>query len=582
MTHSVEEPNRLNRDQLGAVYTSETLAAWAAGVLRSMMPSNSGTVIDPACGDGALLAALSKLGFKSLVGVDCDPGAIRRVSERIPRARFHLMDGLVFLSNAAGKAPAFDGAIANPPWGARLRIDRPTLTSLGYRTLQGQADSWDLFVEGLVNAARPNVPLVLILPDALFLPEHQRIREKLTRESTIELIARLGEGFFKSVYRGTVVLAIRKGKPAANGRVNCIRLPPDVRKEVLAGRRTLAEVVAPLAHQVPQARLARDAGYRFDIDTREHEDGVLLLLEGQRFPWDDWFEIGRGIELSKTGRIVRCPRCGTARPLPRVDRSACSACGHFWRVMESEIESIVRVNIGRPRSGWHPLIVGEDVDRHACVASRLIRLGVAGIRYKSFGVFARPKLLIRKTGVGLKAVVDLSGAATNQVVFHVTCRPKTPLYMLDYLEGVLCSRVLLAWHLKRQGEIEWRSHPYITPRMIRKFPIPVPRSRRDVMQSQAIADAVRARRSVVQHGSTEDLTVERLVAGMYGLTGRDMQWVLQTLDSVEPLEPIRTLRLPTASLISPKVHRREAHESAVAWTYASLRNNRGGSSVAIS
>jgi hypothetical protein len=202
-------------------------------------------------------------------------------------------------------------------------------------------------------------------------------------------------------------------------------------------------------------------------------------------------------------------------------------------------------------SGWHPLVVGEDVDRHACIASRLIRIGVSGIRYKPLSVFAQPKLLVRKTGVGIKAVVDYSGAATNQVVFHFARRQDAPLIVLDYLEGVLCSRVMLAWHLKRQGEIEWRSHPYITPRIIRRFPVPVPQSDAAWTQARAIADAVHARRLVARHDSVEDLLVERLVAGMYGLTEEDMQWVLSVLDSVEQLEPIRTLHLPSPTLVSP-------------------------------
>jgi hypothetical protein len=165
--------------------------------------------------------------------------------------------------------------------------------------------------------------------------------------------------------------------------------------------------------------------------------------------------------------------------------------------------------------------------------------------------FARPKLLIRKTGVGIKAVVDESGAATNQVVFHFTRRKDSPSFVLDYMEGVLCSRVLLAWHLKRHGEVEWRSHPYITQHVIRGFPVPVPNSPEEWAQAQAIANAVQDRRMAKRHDSAEDIAVERLVAGLFGLTEADMRWVLGVLDSAQQLEPIRTLRLPSASLVAP-------------------------------
>jgi len=198
------------------------------------------------------------------------------------------------------------------------------------------------------------------------------------------------------------------------------------------------------------------------------------------------------------------------------------------------------------------LIVGEDVDRYSCAPSRAIRVDVSGIRYKPLDTFARPKLLVRKTGLGVKAALDESGAATNQVVFHFITRTGAPPGLLDYLEGVLCSRVLLAWHLKRQGETEWRSHPYVTQYVLRQFPVPVPSSEREAAQASEIGSAVRKRRVARGHDSEEDMEVERLVAGMFGLTREDMEWVLSVLDAAQALEPIRTLRLPSATMVRPK------------------------------
>ncbi len=546
------------RSRLGAVYTPDLLASWAAGVLISMMESTRVPVVDPACGDGALLAASSSQGVSRLMGVDCDPRALNLAKRRLAGGRFYQRDGLAFLADAARGGGTLDAVIANPPWGARLSLDRSVLACLGYRPLAGQTDSWDLFVDGILRAAKPHAPVVLILPDALFLPEHRSIREILVKDSEIAMIARLGEGFFPGIYRGTVVVATRKAAPRPNALVACARLSPDARKAILEGRASLAASVSHAVHSVAQARFSADPQYRFDIDAKERDHNRLVRFEERRFPWEQWLNIGRGIELSKTGRIVRCPQCGMARPSPRKAEAMCAQCGHRWSPGPSSIKSIVRGNDGKQRCGWHPLIVGRDVDRHACVVSSLIRIGVSGIRYKPLTTFSQPKLLVRKTGVGIKAVVDHSGAATNQVVFHFTCRPSAPPLLLDYLAGVLCSRVMLAWHLKRQGEVEWRSHPYITPRVIRQFPVPLPESAEEWVQARAISDAVRARRSVERHDSPEDLLVERLVAGMYGLSDEDMRWVLGVLDSVQQLEPIRTLRLPSASLVSPLLVARRA------------------------
>ena len=539
------------RIRLGAVYTTTLLANWVASVLVSMMESKRMAVLDPACGDGALLAALKSQGVSRLVGVDCDRQALNLARRRLGSGRFHHADGLMFLADAARGGGTLDAVIANPPWGAALTLDRNALASMGYRPLSGQTDSWDLFVDGVLRAVKPGAPIVLILPDAMFLPEHRSIREILAKDSQVRMVARLGEGFFPGVYRGVVVVAARKGAPRRNSVVACARLSPDARRKILAGRVSLASEVGQVLHRVPQVRFSARPDYRFDIDTCERDHTRLSIVEERLFPWDQWLHIGRGIELSKSGRIVQCPRCDTARPVPRRSGVTCPTCRHRWSPVDGSITTIVRKNDGAQRHGWYPLIVGQDVDRYECVASRLIRIGVRGIRYKPLATFAQPKLLVRKTGVGLKAVVDHTGAATNQVVFHFACRPETPSLILDYLAGVLCSRVMLAWHLKRQGEIEWRSHPYITPRVIRSFPVPVPEAHDDWLQVQAIAGAVRSRRSVRRHDSPEDLMVERLVAGMFRLSGEDMRWVLEVLDSVQQLEPIRTLRLPSASLVSP-------------------------------
>jgi predicted RNA methylase len=537
------------------VYTPDVLAEWAADLLCERLGKRRGVILDPACGDGALLAAASSRRIARLVGVDCDRDALRRANQRVRGGRFVFADGLRFLADIAeGRLKIdIDGVIANPPWGADIEIERAELTSLGYRLTAGQVDSWDLFVEGLLRAARPNAVLVLILPDAVFLPEHKATRALILASSKIEFIARLGEGFFPGVYRGTVVMALRKGQ-ALDQRVTCLRVPPERRRALLARTERFADVARDLSHSVSQTRFLDDPEVRFDIDAKETEHSRLEAYECSSFPWDRWLESGRGIELSKTGRIIRCTKCNQARPLPRKgDEARCIACGHAWTIHRSEATSIVVPIDQAIGAGWHSLIVGEDVDRHVCEPSRAIRIDVPGIRYKPFTMFAQPKLLVRKTGLGVKAALDGSGAATNQVVFHFIARPGAPPGVLDYLEGVLCSRVLLAWHLKRHGETEWRSHPYVTQRVIRQFPIPVPRSEREAAQIAAIVDAVRARRVVRGgHASAEDIEIERLVAGLFGLADDDMKWVLSVLDAAQALEPIRTLRLPSVEMVRPR------------------------------
>jgi hypothetical protein len=381
------------------------------------------------------------------------------------------------------------------------------------------------------------------------------LRRLLLGSTQILSISRLGEGFFTGVFRGTVVLVVRKGQPDAEHAIDCMRLTKEWRQRILSGQATLEQAKQELAHPVRQSRFTSDPQARFDIDVREQEEQVLVKMSGAKMPWVRWLVSGRGIELSKQGRVHLCPQCDTAYPLPRNGNfhHLCRACNQLFTCSKAVQRQIVRP-LQQPEAGWQPLIVGEDVDRYKCHPSRQVRLDVAGINYKTRETFIHRKLLIRKTGLGIKAAIDETGAYTNQVVFHYYVPPSVtaPPFLLDYFQGVLCSRVLLAYHLKRIGESEWRSHPYVTQQIVAELPIPdIGEGTREWRQAQAIADTVKRRRKVDSSNSEEDLNVERLVAGLYGLTRADCHWVLEVLDQAEGLEPIRTLRLTERSALTP-------------------------------
>ncbi len=216
--------------------------------------------------------------------------------------------------------------------------------------------------------------------------------------------------------------------------------------------------------------------------------------------------------LSKTGSVILCPRCKTARPVPRNETALkCQSCGLKFELSEGIWKKIIRRSKTVP-SGWRRLIVGEDVDRYSCHSSRIIEDNVR-INYKNPSSFEGSKLLVRKTGVGIKAAIDETGAFTNQVVFHYRAKPNsTPSFFLDYILGVLCSRVMLAYHLKRTGENEWRSHPYVTQKTIAELPVPlVSEGGRQWRQARAIANAVVERRLNKSSDLSMDLRVDALL-----------------------------------------------------------------------
>jgi hypothetical protein len=112
---------------------------------------------------------------------------------------------------------------------------------------------------------------------------------------------------------------------------------------------------------------------------------------------------------------------------------------------------------------------------------------------------------------------------------------------------------MLAYHLKRTGESEWRSHPYVTQKTIGELPIPnVSDGTWQWTQAQAIAGEVSQSRTLVKPDRQHDLRIDSLVAGLFGLTRSDCDWVVNVLDQAESLEAISRMRLEKGLLLPAK------------------------------
>jgi adenine-specific DNA-methyltransferase len=539
----------------GAVFTPNFLARWVAGLVRESCDTRTPVIADFGCGSGNLLSAAADLYPSSnLVGVEIDGPSVGAACEILGASAKLIVDD--FLSPTFAEIPDLagcwikrlggrpDALIMNPPWGAVHNLSKQIALSSGLTLAHGQFDTYDLFCQLALQILRPGGSFVFIVPDSIFLPEHEELRRLLAAKTTISLIARLGEGIFHGVYRGCAIVAGRRVAPDENHQVECIRLTKKHRDSLLRGR-TLSNCRDEAAHFVPQQRFRNDPCNRFDIDVTSSDETITRVMAAAG-NWIAPLNSRRGVELSKSGRVVLCDLCGAARPQPKADAARCLDCGG---ALSDNIHIIV-ADEPSDQGCWSPFIAGEDVRRYSAESHRWIRTDLPGINYKAPHIGGSPRILIRKTGVGLNAALDLSDAFTNQVVFEYTLadRISFDFSYLHYALGVLCSRVLLAVHLKRGGDLEWRSHPYVTQRTLAELPIPLPRPHtREWHQAAAIAGAVQLHLA----GQLSELHVEGLVGGLYGLCADDMRWVGEVLSNAGNLQAITALRLPVDQLIEP-------------------------------
>lgn len=204
-------------------YTPEPVASWLASEVVHRLPTNTRrVVIDPACGDGALLSGIAARDLNiELVGLDIDERAATAAQYRLGQAHIMAIDALTIpWTTVAGP---FCGVLANPPWGAEIGHSRKQLAATGYSLASGQFDSYELFLERAIDQLSVGGVAGFLLPDSLLLPEHEALRHLLVNRTRLDLLVRLGEGVFDGVYRGTIAVVFVAGRPRSDHVVRCCR-----------------------------------------------------------------------------------------------------------------------------------------------------------------------------------------------------------------------------------------------------------------------------------------------------------------------------------------------------------------------
>ena len=563
----------------GVVYTPTELAnfvakkvinLWSNDVLRRSSDKQSILrnikIIDPACGEGELLLASARALQESfrddltkpsdvLYGVDIDSQAILRSSEHLgsSSSRNFLISNALVPENRNLTRPGWDGIkqvfnagngfdilIANPPWGADTSSYKDKLSNANFELLKGQYDTSDLFVELALSIVKPGGYFAFIIPDSLFGLERRDLRKLLIENTEIKFIGRLGEKIFSGINRACVVLICKKSEPKLNNKVRCVRLNPTIRKQILSGELSFELADEQLGHYVQQKRFSRSPDFLFDIDTREEEREVIDKLADCPATLADYVHSSRGVELSKTGRVFKCSACGFWSPVPAVKHSRCSHC--HAEVDSSKAETATIISKKRFK-GSKPILVGESVQRYSITSRYWIAVDNKGINYKSISLYHEPKILVRKTGVGITATIDYSRAFTNQVVYIFRQRADlSEPVPIEFILAVMNSRAMYYFLLKKYGETEWRSHPYLTQTQILGLPIAdLSTSEAKKIQTAVVALLKPYLEKQEALPQSVDAEVEYLIALLFGLTKTDYDVIYKTLSDTQGLIPVKTL-----------------------------------------
>jgi len=577
----------------GKVYTPPILASFVSRklieyYLRSKekpAPPLNLKIIDPACGDGELLIAIWEVleeyaqkidatsskkrkidPIKTLFGIEIDKNAVRKTKINIsklnttqlkkneikitqtnalfPYQKKNRIQGWKILFNKYQTQDGFDLLIANPPWGADTSSYNSMLSENSYKLFKGQFDTSDLFIELSLSIVKENGLIAFIISDSLFNKERTQLRKMLLESTEIKFIGRFGEKIFPNINRACAIIILqKKEKPRKNNLIDCLRLNPKVRKEILFGDLSFIEVDKILSHKIPQKRFLKNTNYIFNIDIKENEKKTVAIFNKSSLRFGDFLLSYRGIELSKKGNVCQCQHCSLWFPLPRKEESNCPHCNA--KLIKAHL-SISKIVSDRKKRGYKPLIVGESIQRYKTVFKLWIDTAKNGINYKDNSIYSGAKLIVRKTGVGINATIDRTNSFTNQVVYiFKNKQDEDKTIPLEFMLSLINSRAMYYFLVKNYGETEWRSHPYLTQTQILDLPIPNGQ-KINFFNNENITNIVNILKPYIKSkkgvSDKDDAIIEYSVAKLYGLTRSDYQQIYSTLESVEPLRPIQALK----------------------------------------
>lgn len=553
-------------DNYGVVYTPKKLAAFVAdimmdeGLITKSKFSDNINILDPACGEGVLLEELTnklkKHGAVSFrcFGVDVDAKVISANKNIFDNENYTFIMRNSILPSPEIKAynywihelETISCVIANPPWSSEKIFSRDALNKAGYQFDVGQYDSYVLFIELCLKIVSSDALLAFIIPDSLFSGENKGLRKFLLENTEIKVLARLGEKIFPNVNRATSVIVLRNTKPNEYSKTKCYRLDTLDRKKFLENRLDLHENFNQKNHVVLQSRFLANQSYVFDIDVREEEELLLNKIEKNSINWKKLFRFGRGVELSKSGAVVNCGHCGMTQGYTQKQfNSGIKKCQFCEKEIILSQANVFKIISDSKQVGYTPMYVGENLHRYKLDGIRYIKPDFKGINYKDEKQYHPPKILIRKTGLGIYACIDYQSTYTSQTIYSLNYLDKEYSIPLEYYLGILNSRLIYYYYVKKYGENEWKSHPYLTKDIV--FSLPIKSVTKDNLE-QILQIAEKVKLLQRRYSRQLDIQIEKLIFDLYDITIDEIIIISEELNSLPDLSAINQMKFKDGEL----------------------------------
>ena len=287
----------------GGYYTPLDLAAFISAWIQEIEP---GRILEPSCGDGVFLQAISDVGGlenAELLGFELNQveaeRATRRASELgLSGAKIRAEDFLAWaIANMIPGGERFDAVVGNPPFvryqflPLEFQVRAATIfDELGLKFTK-HTNAWVPFILASMSLLRPGGRLAMVVPAEIIHVTHaQSLRSYLGKECRRLVVIDPEELWFDGTLQGAVILMAEK-RSSQRQKAEGLGMVPVRGREFL--RRSPAEVFAE-----PQSINGKTVAGKWtrallDLETRELFDELEAHSEVHRF--DDVARVDVGI-----------------------------------------------------------------------------------------------------------------------------------------------------------------------------------------------------------------------------------------------------------------------------------------------
>ncbi len=423
---------------------------------------------------------------------------------------------------------SFDFVVGNPPYLFLRDIssdDKLLIEQGDFKTIKGQYDYYQIFIELGISVLKENGFLGYILPDSLLaLSNRKLIRKFIFNKTKIRELYYIGPSFEDPIVSNVIIILQKE-------------------REEEERLRNLISINNPLINSglnisIKQSTL-KEWEYKFLVSINDVDIKIVEYLNSN-FPKiknimknpEYKIIIFRGVELGKEGAIVYCKKCKRYIPLPK-NNAICKDCNSLLDLHIAEKIVNDKIPIGLEEN-YRPFLF--SMNRYHVKRYKYINIKKRGINYKNIEDY-KDRIVLRQLSQNNLICATYDKESLTSQSFYNLKIIKTPIPEFNhfYLLGLLNSQLLSYYFIKIFGSYK-KLFPRILIEKVKNLPIKFPKTPNELLISKNIQEKVRKIISLNDLSKKEIIKlqndIDSLVFNIYQISHKNRQYISNFLNNL--------------------------------------------------